>query len=141
MFGASSFSEHSISDQGLLLAGVAEMSGIASKTSIASGIMSGVASLDGNFTSTTSAIYVSAGANAELSANATLTSAAIEVLGSVLSGEAVDLESSFTKTSNSTMIASGVSTQDLNLTITSTGDFLYTEITPSGEETYTEIVR
>ena len=141
MLGASSFSENSISDQGILLTGVAEMSGIGANSSIASGIMSGVVSLDGNFTATTAAIYISGSTNAELSANATLTSAAVEVLGSVLNTETIDLESSFTKTSNSIMIGSGVSTKDLNLTMTSTGDLLYTEITPSDEETYTEIVR
>jgi hypothetical protein len=44
MLGASALSEFSISDQGIVLAGVSEMSGIASSANAGVGIMSGVSS-------------------------------------------------------------------------------------------------
>ena len=146
MLGASALSEFSIADQGILLAGVSEMSGIASAANAGVGIMSGVASLDGNFTQTSTAIYISAGANSDLDFNFTEISAA-----NVVKEDSADIESAFTKTTNGIMIGSGVSTTDLNFTQDSLGELLfeeinagatpetYTTITPSGTETWTEI--
>ena len=146
MLGASALSEFSIADQGILLAGVSEMSGIASSANAGVGIMSGVASLDGNFTQTSNAIYISAGANSDVDFNFTETSAA-----NVVKEDSADIQSAFTKTTNGIMIGSGVSTTDLNFTQDSLGELLfeeinasatpetYTTITPSGTETWTEI--
>ena len=146
MLGASALSEYALSDQSILLAGVSEMSGIASSANAGVGIMSGVASLDGNFTQTSTAIYISAGANSDLDFNFTETSAA-----NVVKEDSADIESAFTKTTNGIMIGSGVSTTDLNFSQDSLGELLfeeinagatpetYTTITPSGTETWTEI--
>jgi len=146
MLGASALSEYSIADQGILLTGASEMSGIASSANAGVGILSGVASLDGNFTQTSGAIYISAGANADLDFNFTETS-----VGTRIQNDSSDIQSAFTKTSNAIMIGSGVSTTDLNFTQDSLGELLfeeinagatpetYTTITPSGTETWTEI--
>ena len=146
MLGASALSEFSISDQGIVLAGVSEMSGIASSANAGVGIMSGVASLDGNFTQTSTGIFISAGANSDLDFNFTETSAA-----NIVKEDSADIESAFTKTSNGIMIRSGVATKDFNFSQDSLGELLfeeinagatpeiYTAITPSGTETWTEI--
>ena len=146
MLGASTFAERAFSDQAILLAGVSEMSGIASSANAGVGIMSGVASLNGNFTQTSNAIYISAGANADLDFNFTETS-----VGTRVQNDSSDIQSAFTKTSNAIMIGSGVSTKDLNFIQSTFGELLfeeinagvtpeiYTAITPSGTETWTEI--
>ena len=146
MLGASALSEYSLSDQGILLAGVSEMSGIASAANAGVGIMSGVASLDGNFTQTSTAIYISAGANSDVDFNFTETSAA-----NVVKEDSADIESAFTKTTNGIMIGSGIASSDFNFSQGSLGDILfeeinagatpetYTTITPSGTETWVEI--
>ena len=67
MLGASALSEYSISDQSILLAGVSEQTAISSAVSVGVGILSGVTTVDSNFTQSSNAIYISAGANAELS--------------------------------------------------------------------------
>jgi len=146
MLGASTFAERAFSDQAILLAGVSEMSGIASSANASVGIMSGVASLDGNFTQTSTAIYISAGANADLDFNFTETSAA-----NIVKEDSADIESAFTKTSNGIMIRSGVATKDLNFTQGTFGELLfenvnagvtpesYVTITPSGTESWTSV--
>jgi len=146
MLGASALSEFSISDQGIVLAGVSEMSGIASSANAGVGIMSGVASLDGNFTQTSTGIFISAGANSDLDFNFTETSAA-----NIVKEDSADIESAFTKTSNGIMIRSGVATKDFNFSQDSLGELLfeeinagatpeiYTAITPSGTETWTTV--
>jgi len=151
LFSSLAFAERPFCDQAILLAGVAELSGIASKTSVGVGIMSGVASASTNFIQTSNGIYITGGSNVDLSFNNILTSAAIEIKGSILAEEAIDIESPFTQTANSIRIASGVASKDFNFTKTSVGEIKfvevnasatpesYTEITPSGTETWTEI--
>ena len=146
MLGASALCEYSISDQSILLVGVSEMSGIASTANAGVGIMSGVATMDGNFTATTAAIYISGSTNAELSTSTTLTSDGLRARLGVSS-----IESAFTETSNGIMIGSGVATKDFNFSQASQGDLLfveinagatpesYTTITPSGTESWTTI--
>jgi hypothetical protein len=146
MLGASALSEYSIADQGIVLAGVSEMSGIASAANAGVGIMSGVASLDGNFTQTSTAIYISAGASSDVDFNFTETSAA-----NIVKEDSSDIESAFTKTTNGIMIGSGIASSDFNFSQASLGDILfeeinagatpetYTTITPSGTETWVEI--
>ena len=151
MLGASAICEYSIADQGILHAGVSEQTALGVKTSVGVGIMSGVSTIDGNFTATTAAMYISGSTNAELSFNNTQTSAAVEVKGLILNTETLDIDSAFTKTSNGIMIGSGVASKDLNMTQSSIGDIKFVEvdasataetystITPSGTESYTEI--
>jgi len=146
MLGASALSEYALSDQSILLAGVSEMSGISSSANAAIGIMSGVITIDGNFTATTAGIYISGSTNAELSTSTTLTSDGLRARLGVS-----DIESAFTKTSNGIMIGSGVATKDFNFSQASLGDLLfveinagateesYTTITPSGTESWTTI--
>lgn len=146
MLGATTFSENAIADQGILFFGVSEQSGISSSANAAIGIMSGVATMDGNFTATTAAIYISGSTNAELSTSTTLTSDGLRARLGVSS-----IESAFTETSNGIMIGSGVATKDFNFSQASQGDLLfveinagatpesYTTITPSGTESWTTI--
>ena len=146
MLGASALSEYSISDQSILLAGVSEMSGISSSANAAIGIMSGIITVSSNFAQSANAIYISAGANAELSTDTVMTSAGLRARLGVS-----EIQSAFTKTSNGIMIGSGVATKDFNFSQDSLGELLfeeinagatpetYTTITPSGTETWTEI--
>ena len=146
MLGASALSEYSISDQSILLAGVSEQTAISSAVSVGVGVLSGVTTVDSNFTQSSNAIYISAGANAELSTDTIMTSAGLRARLGVS-----EIESAFTKTSNAIMIGSGVATKDLNFSQASVGDLLfeeinagatpeiYTAITPSGTETWTTV--
>ena len=131
MLGASAICEYSIADQGILHAGVSEQTALGVKTSVGVGIMSGVSTIDGNFTATTAAMYISGSTNAELSFNNTQTSAAVEVKGLILNTETLDIDSAFTKTSNGIMIGSGVASKDLNMTQSSLGDLLFVEVNAS----------
>ena len=128
MLGASAICEYSIADQGILLAGVSEQTALGVKTSVGVGIMSGVSTIDGNFTATTAAMYISGSTNAELSFNNTQTSAAVEVKGLILNTETLEIDSAFTKTSNGIMIRSGVASKDLNMTQSSIGDIKFVEV-------------
>jgi len=146
VLGASAICEYSIADQGILHAGVSEQTALGVKTSVGVGIMSGVSTIDGNFTATTAAMYISGSTNAELSFNHTQTSVGLRARLGVS-----EIDSAFTKTSNGIMIGSGVASKDLNMTQSSLGDLLFVEvnasataetystITPSGTESYTEI--
>ena len=146
MLGASAICEYSIADQGILLAGVSEQTALGVKTSVGVGIMSGVSTIDGNFTATTAGMYITGSTNAELSFNHTQTSVGLRARLGVS-----EIDSAFTKTSNGIMIGSGVASKDLNMTQSSEGDIkfvevnagatpeTYTTITPSGTETWTEI--
>ena len=158
MFGASTFAEHAIANQGVLFFGVSEQSGISSSANAAVGIMSGVATMDGNFTATTAGMYISGSTNAELSSSFTQTTEDIKIVNFT----DATLSSAFTQSTNGIMIGSGVATTNLNMTQTSSGDLLYeninagateeeyttispsgteswTTVTPSGSETWTEI--
>ena len=123
MLGVSALSEYSIADQGILFTGVSEQTAISSKASVGVGILSGVSSISFNNTQTTAGIFISAGANAELSGDFTQTTAGLRArLGTS------EIESAFTKTSNGIMIGSGVSTTDLNFSQDSLGELLFEEI-------------
>ena len=158
MLGATTFSENAIADQGILFFGVSEQSGISSSANAAVGIMSGVATMDGNFTATTAGMYISGSTNAEMSFNGLQSESTAFLVNLGVSS----MESAFTETSNGIMIGSGVATTDFNMTQTSDGGLLYeninagaaeeeyttispsgteswTTVTPSGSETWTEI--
>ena len=147
MFGHAAIAEASFGDVGgVVLAGVAEMSAISTKTSVGVGILAGIATMDGNFTQTSTATFISSGASTSQSFNFTQSAAANR-----LDVSEIDLTTEFTQTSNGIMIMSGIASKDLNFTKTSVGDIkfvvvnasatpeTYTTITPSGTETYTEI--
>ena len=146
MLGASALSEYALSDQGILLAGVSEQSGISSSANAAIGIMSGVITVSSNFAQSANAIYISAGANAELSTDTVMTSAGLRARLATS-----EIQSAFTKASNGIMIRAGVATKDFNFSQASVGDLLfeeinagatpeiYTAITPSGTETWTTV--
>ena len=146
MLGASALSEYSISDQSILLAGVSEMSGIASSANAGVGIMSGISSMSSTATQTSTGIYISAGASSEVNFNFNESSA-----GTRVQIDSSDIESAFTKTSNGIMIGSGVTTKDLNFNQDTFGELLfedvnagvtpesYVTITPSGTESWTTV--
>mgnify|MGYP001149929587 FL=1 len=147
MLGATTFSEHAIADQGILFFGVSEQSGISSSANVGVGIMSGVATMDGNFTATTAGMYISGSTNAELSFSGLQSESTAFLVNLGVSS----MESAFTETSNGIMIGSGVATTDFNMTQTSDGDLLYeninagateeeyTTISPSGTESWTTV--
>lgn len=95
MFGATAFCENAIADQGVLEVGVAEMSGIATKTSVGVGILAGVAELSFNNTQTTAGIFISGSVNAEVSSNFTQTTENIRLVNE---GQA-EVSGIFTQTS------------------------------------------
>ena len=147
MLGASTFAEHSIANQGILFLDSATMSGISSKTSVGVGILAGIASMDGNFTQSSNGIYITAGANADISSNFVQTTTNIKLVNEATQSSAFI----FSLSSAAIEIALGASTQELSFTKSTSGDILYvavttdattetyTEITPSGTETWTEI--
>ena len=148
MFGHASISETSFGDVGgVLLVATAEMSGVASKTSVGVGILGGIASMDTNFTATTDGIFITGSVNAELSSNFTQTTEDIKLVNFT----DVTMSSAFTQTTDETIILIPIVSTDLNFTKTSSGDILYenidagateenfTTITPSGTESWTTI--
>ena len=148
MLGHAAIAEAALADVGgVLLLATAEMSGISSASPVGVGTLVGVATLDANFTKTTSGILITGSANADLSFDFTQTTENIKVVNFT----DATLSTEFTQTSDGIIIASCVVTKDLNFTKTTSGDILfvdvvtdattetYTEITPSGTETYTEI--
>jgi len=148
MFGHASIAETSFGDVGgVLLVATAEMSGVASKTSVGVGVLGGISSMDTNFTATTDGIFITGSVNAELSSNFTQTTENIKIVNFT----DVTMSSAFTQTTDETIILIPIVSTDLNFTKTSSGDILFvdvttdattetfTEITPSGTETYTQI--
>ena len=148
MFGHAAIAEASFGDVGgVLQVATAEMSGIASKTSVGVGILAGIATMDSNFTATTDGIFITGSVNAELSSNFTQTTENIRLVNFT----DVTMSSAFTQTADGITILIPIVSTDLNFTKTSSGDMLYiavttdattetyTQITPSGTETYTEI--
>jgi hypothetical protein len=134
MLGASALCEYSISDQNILLAGVAELNGVASTANAAIGIMSGVSTLVPAFTQTSTGTFISSGANAELDFSYTKTSAGVRLRLGVSTPTP-----EFTQDTDPNIIASGVATKTGVFAQTSTGDLLFENIAPAADETYTTI--
>ena len=111
MFGATAFCENTIADQGVLEVGVAEMSGIATKTSVGVGILAGVAELSFNNTQTTAGIFISGCVNAEVSSNFTQTTENIRLVNEA----EADVTSNFTQTSTGIGVFVGTSSQQKHL--------------------------
>ena len=166
MLGHAAIAESAISDVGgALILATTEMNALATSSNVGVGTLVGVSSISGNFTKTTAGILITGSVNAEISSNFTQTTEDIKLVNFT----DVTMSSNFTETVAGISILSGVSSQDLNFTKTTSGDILfvemnkgktpaaagaptyteisptgvetYTEITPSGTETYTEIVR
>ena len=148
MLGHAAIAEAAIADVGgVLQVATAEMNALASSSSIGSGTLVGISSLSGNFTQTTAGIFITGSVNAEVSSSFTQTTEDIKIVNFT----DVTMSSAFTQTADGIAILTGISSQDLNFTKTSSGDILfvdvvtdattetYTEITPSGTETWTEI--
>ena len=148
MFGHAAIAEASFGDVGgVLQVATAEMSGLATSSSIGSGTLVGISSLSGNFTQTTAGIFITGSVNAEVSSSFTQTTEDIKIVNFT----DVTMSSAFTQTADGITILIPIVSTDLNFTKTSSGDILfvdvttdattetYTEITPSGTETYTEI--
>ena len=149
MLGHSAIAEAAFADSlgGILQAGVAEMSGIASKTSVGVGILTGgEINIDGNFTQTSTGTFISAGASTDVSMNFITTIEAFRV-----DVTDIDLTTEFTQTSNGIMILTTSASKNFIFTKSASGDLMFVEvnagattetfttITPSGTETYTEI--
>ena len=150
MLGHAAIAETALADVGgVLLLATAEMNALATSSSIGSGTLVGISSIDGNFTQTTAGIFISGSVNAEVSSSFTQTTEDIKIVNFT----DVTMSSVFTQTTDALAILIPVVSTDLNFTKTTSGDILYedvvtdattetfTEITPSGTETYTEIVR
>ena len=136
MLGHAAIAEAAIADVGgVLLLATAEMNALASSSSIGSGTLVGVSSLSGNFTQTTAGIFITGSVNAEVSSSFTQTTEDIKIVNFT----DVTMSSIFTKTTSGITILSGVSSQNLNFTKTTSGDILYVAIVPDANETYTEI--
>ena len=157
MFGHASIAEAAFADVGGgLQFGVVEMNALATSSSIGVGTLVGTASLNGNFTQTSTSMFISAGASIDASVNFTQTTENIKIVNFT----DVTLSSTFTQSANSIMIGSGITEINLNITQTSNGGLLYenigdttgkrpagapapgagyTEISPSGVESYSSI--
>jgi hypothetical protein len=134
MLGASTFCEYSVADQGILLAGISEMSALAINTYVGVGVMSGISTMDDSFTQTSTGTFISSGANSELDFNYTQTAVGLRArLGTS------EQSAEFTKSTNSIMIGSGISTQVINLDQESVGGLLYEVVVPEGDEDWTDL--
>jgi len=134
MLGASTFAERAFSDQAILLAGVSEMSGIASSANAGVGILSGVSSMSSTATQTSTAIYISAGANSDLDFNFTETS-----VGTRVRLADATLEPQFEVGTDANFTASASVSKTTVFTQTTEGAILYINIQPADNETYTTI--
>ena len=148
MLGHAAIAETALADVGgVLQVATAEMNALASSSSVGSGTLVGVSSLSGNFTQTTAGMFITGSVNAEVTSSFTQTTQDIKIVNFT----DITMSSAFTQTADGITILTGISSQDLNFTKTSSGDILfvdvitdattetYTEITPSGTETWTEI--
>ena len=148
MLGHAAIAETALADVGgVLQVATAEMNALASSSSIGSGTLVGISSIDGNFTQTTAGIFITGSVNAEVSSSFTQTTEDIKIVNFT----DVTMSSVFTQTTDALAILIPVVSTDLNFTKTTSGDILYedvvtdattetfTEITPSGTETWTEI--
>jgi len=137
MLGHVALSETPISSISKILEGNAEMSGLASTASAGIGILAGIAEISANFVEDVEGSAVPDIPVTSMSFNLGLG----DIPGRFVKGTELETDIEFTseQVSVSTLIATGVSTQDFNLTQTATGELLFTEIVPSVSVTYTEI--
>jgi len=134
MLGASTFAERAFSDQAILLAGVSEMSGIASSANAGVGIMSGISSMSSTATQTSTGVFISAGANSDVDFNFTETS-----VGTRVRLADATLEPQFEVGTDANFTASASVSKTTVFTQTTEGAILYINIQPADNETYTTI--
>ena len=135
MFGNSSFAEAAFANVGgVVQIATAEMNALGTSSSIGSGTLVGVSSLSGNFTQTAEISTISSGV---IDFNSLFTQTTENI--KIVNFTDVTMSSIFTKTTSGITILSGVSSQNLNFTKTTSGDILYVAIVPEANETYTEI--
>jgi hypothetical protein len=135
MLGFSALSENPISSVNKVLELSASMTGLAVSSSAAAGTLVGASTMSSSATQTSTGvgIFVS---SSTLDSSSVASSSAVFIKGSTLE---TSLNFTSEQLSVSTLIATGVSTQDFNLTQTAIGELLFTEIVPSVTVTYTEI--
>ena len=118
MFGNSSFAEAAFANVGgVLQVATAEMSALGTSSSIGSGTLVGVSSLSGKFTQTAEISTISSGV---IDFNSLFTQTTENI--AIVNFTDVTMSSIFTNTTNALAILSGVSSQDLNFTKTTSGD-------------------
>jgi len=135
MLGFSALSENPISSVNKVLELSASMTGLAVSSSAAAGTLVGEATLSASAIQTSAGIRILVD-SASIISSSEASSSAVFVKGSTLE---TSLNFTSEQLSVSTLIATGVSTQDFNLTQTAIGELLFTEIVPSVTVTYTEI--
>ena len=134
MLGASTFCERAISDQNILLAGVSEQSAIAVTINVGVGVMSGISTIQGIVTQTSTATFISSGAIADISSDSVVTSIGLRArLGTSTP------TSQFTVDPECNIIGSGKATKNVIFDQSSIGDLLFVNIAPAANETYTTI--
>ena len=94
----------------------------------------GAISLSGKFTQTAEISTISSGV---IDFNSLFTQTTENI--AIVNFTDVTMSSIFTNTTNALALLSGVSSQDLNFTKTTSGDILFVEIVPEANETFTEI--
>tara|TARA_R100001015_G_C4599300_1_gene154342 strand:+ start:444 stop:926 length:483 start_codon:yes stop_codon:yes gene_type:complete len=137
MLGHVAFSETPISSISKILEANAEMSGIASKASAGIGILTGIADISAIYTQTSAGTSVPDIPVTSISFNLGLG----DIPGRFVKGTELETNIEFLaeQLSVSTAILTGVSTQDFNVTQSSIGELLFTEVTPSVTVTWTEV--
>ena len=134
MLGASAFCERAISDQNILLAGVSEQSAIAVTINVGVGVMSGISTIQGIVTQTSTATFISSGAIADISSDSVVTSIGLRArLGTSTP------TSQFTVDPECNIIGSGKATKNVIFDQSSIGELLFVNIAPAANETYTTI--
>jgi len=99
MFGHASIAEAPFADVGgIVRLGVAEMNALATSSSIGVGTLVGTVSLNGNFTQTSTSMFISAGASIDASVNFTQTTEVNTKASGV-----IDISSFFTQTTKQSL--------------------------------------
>jgi hypothetical protein len=135
MLGFSALSENPISSVNKVLELSASMTGLGVQATAAAGTLVGASTMSSSAIQTSTGVGILVD-SASLESTSVASSAAVFVKGSTLE---TDLVFSTVQTATGIGILVGTSTQDFNLTQTTTGELLFTEIDPSVTVTYTEI--
>ena len=135
MLGFSALSENPISSVNKVLELSASMTGLGVQATAAAGTLIGASTMSSSAIQTSTGVSILVDSVSIISTSVA-SSSAVFVKGSTLE---TDLVSSFVQTTTGVRTLVGISTQDFNLTQTTTGELLFTEIVPSVNVTYTEI--
>ena len=135
MLGFSALSVNPISSVNKVLELSASMTGLAVSSSAAAGTLVGSSTMSASSIQTTAGVRTLVD-SASIISTSEASSSAVFIKGSTLE---TNLVTSAVQTTTGIGILVGTSTQDFNLTQTTTGELLFTEIDPSVTVTYTEI--